>query len=62
MSKDQKKATKVIDAASKAIEKITDPTKRHAAEAKLKQMQKTAAKAASRPIPSRVDRDLDFAR
>ena len=62
MSEDQKKAAKVIDAASKAIEKIADPAKRHTAETKLKQMRKSAAKAASRPIPSRAVRGFDVER
>lgn len=62
MSEDQNKAAKVIDAASKAIEKITDPAKRHTAETKLKQMRKSAAKAVSRPTPSRMDLDSDFER
>ena len=62
MSKDQKKAAKVIDAASKAIEKITDPAKRHAAEVKLKQMRKSAAKAATQPSPITTKLNRDFER
>ncbi len=62
MSEDQKTAAKVIDAASKAIEKITDPAKRLAAESRLKQMRRSVAKAASQSIPSRADRDFDVER
>ena len=62
MSEDQQKAAKVIEAASKAIDRIVDPTKRVTAQAKLEQMQRTAAKAATQPSPITTKLNRDFER
>lgn len=59
MSDDQRKTQKIIEAASRAVEKITDPVKRQAAEAKLTRMKKTAARSASTRRSAEQDRDFD---
>lgn len=59
MSNDQRKTQKIIEAATRAVEKISDPIKRKAAQAKLAQMKKTAAKSASETRSVEHDRDFD---
>ena len=59
MSDDQRKTQKIIEAASRAVEKITDPVKRKAAEAKLTKMRKTADRSAATARSAARDRDFD---
>lgn len=59
MSDDPRKTQKVIEAATRAVEKIADPVKRKAAEAKLSQMKKTATRNAAKTRSVDQDRDFD---
>lgn len=59
MSQDQRKTQKIIEAASRAVEKITDPVKRKAAETRLTQMKKTAARSMDAARSAEQDRDFE---
>ena len=68
MRNDQKRASKIIEAANKAISKMSDPVRHNAAKAKLALAQKkmTEASRQAKTSPTRAqqlrDREVDYDR